>query len=510
MAKFWRLVAIAVLVSSLATPFSSTARAEGCPPAPFHPQRTTVDLEVEGPTIVSAWWPHGQAPWGTAERRFIVPRGRVTLLQVQGSLWGPYDPACSDAEINRQMTQGGLAVVELDTVLNTQLSASPWRLATRSGETVSAPPTTTDACAGEEQEFSPHIEQGGDRLVARNITPPCPGWWGVIFVGFVDPGGPRIIGILGVHTPEVRFVEAIWIAKRSDPGPRAIQIAEDWAKSGGWIQLWEGRELTGPRMVREFNRPAVIPPAPGPAPTPVADTAACPAETRQISPLLGQSFNGRTRAVIIPPADFPTQAIVAEGNPWRDSPIHVEIHRSQQMEVVYHSMSFHAVCGDPVAVAQRFGEIYRAANRWVQIWDVRPSGPRVLVNEFNRPAHLPSIDPAAPAQCGPSTPSPWGIPPGAGDDLARDIPVVGPAVVEVQFSSLVSRPTWAQDRTILTVVVHDWQGVFQKVRHIAVWSYSPACTAEHIQRELGAAADRTRFEIHGIEEIRGHGLFVKN
>lgn len=509
MAKlFWRLVAIAVLVSSLATP---TVRADGCPPAPFHPQQTTGDLEIEGPTIVSAWWPHGQAPWGTAEKRFIVPRGsKVTLLQVQGSLWGPYDPACSDAELNRQMTGSSIPVVEFQAVLNAQLSSWPWRLATLSGETVPAPPTATDGCTGEEQGFSPHIEQGDGQLVARNITPPCPGWWGNIFVGFVHPGGPRIIGILGVHTPEVRFVQAIWLGRRSDPGPRAVEIAEAWAESREWVQIWEGRESTGPRMVREFNRPAptVTSPTPGPAPTPTP--VACPTETREITPLLSQSFDGRTRAVIIPPVGF-TDAIVAKGSPWRDSPKYVEILRAEPMEVIYHDMTFHAVCGDPVVVAQRFGEAYRVASQWIQIWDVRHPGDRVLLREFNRPPHIPPAgEPTMPAQCGPATPSPWGIPPGAGDDLARDIPVVGPAVVEVQFSGLVSRPTWAQDRTILTVVVHGWQGVFQKVRHIAVWSYSPACTAEHIQRELGAAADRTRFEVHGIEELRGHGLFVKN
>lgn len=372
-------------------------------------------------------------------------------------------------------------------------------------------PVSTPSCAIE--QFFPPLESGVDGLIARNIRAPHEGWWGAVFDGQVRPGGPQIYGILGVFTPEVRYVQGTWWASQCDPGPVATEMARarNAREPGLSIEVWEGREGR-PRLVATFGPPAPPPAPAAPAPAPAAPgvTAVCSEESRELVPLLSQAWDGRVRAVVFPPVDFPTSGIVFEGLPWRDSPVHIELHRPQAMEVVYHSGTFRAVCIDPMTIAQRLWEVHRIAGRWTQVWDVRPSGRRMLIVEFNRPPHIPSAAaPTAPAQCLEPTPSRRGIPPESGDDLAFDLPVLGPAVVQVQWSGLVARPTWAQDRTVLTVVPHQWEGIFQKVRNVTVWSFSPLCSPEHVNRELARAAERSGFEIRGIEEIRGSGLFVK-
>lgn len=366
-------------------------------------------------------------------------------------------------------------------------------------------PVSTPSCRVE--QFFPPIQNINGGFAARDIRPPHEGWWGVVFDGQVRPSGPQVYGILGVHTPEVLYVQGTWYASRCDPGPLAMEMARvrHEGNPGLSIEVWEGREER-PRMAAAFGPPA-SPPVPAPSPAP--GVAVCAEEARELVPVLSQSFDGRVRAVVFPPADFPTAGIVFEGLPWRNSPVHVEIHRAQPMEVVYFSGTFRAVCTDPMGVALSLASVHRAAGRWGQIWDVRPSGPRQFIDEFNRPPHIPTAVPAAPAQCLEPTPSRRGVPPDSGDDLAQDVAVFGPAVVQVQWSGLISRPIWAQDRTILTIVPHGWEGIFPKVRHITVWSFSQACTMEHLNREMFRASENTGFEIRGIEEIRGSGLFQR-
>lgn len=380
-----------------------------------------------------------------------------------------------------------------------------------SPQPVSPAPFPAEGCAQEAQiHVNLSLEQTSDgRVRARNLNAP-PGWIGLGFDGRVSHDGPHVFGVWPHFVGEAAFVEGTILDICPHPEGVMMRIAEERARREPNLRIEVWSAIDGPvRRIAVFNQHVPLPAAPAPAPA-VPGTAECIEESRELVPLLSQAWDGRVRAVVFPPVDFPTSGIVFEGLPWRDSPVHIELHRPQAMEVVYHSGTFRAVCVDPMTIAQRLWETHRIAGRWVQVWDVRPSGPRVLIVEFNRPPHIPSAAaPTAPAQCLEPTPSRRGIPPESGDDLAFDLPVIGPAVVQVQWSGLVARPAWAQDRTVLTVVPHQWEGIFQKVRNVTVWTFSPLCSPEHVNRELARAAERSGFEIRGIEEIRGSGLFVK-